>query len=88
MTAAQKENLIESLKAWVFPIVLAGLMALVQMQYSNIVTDLKEVKVFIQKSDRNQALYEREFQYLQKKIEEHERWLEGIDKELYGRGKR
>lgn len=78
-------NILDSIKAWVFPLLLAAFGGLLQLQYNSIVSDMKEIKAFIQKSDRDHALYERDILYLTKKIEEHERWLEEVDNALYKR---
>ncbi|MBX2927004.1 MAG: hypothetical protein KF852_04150 [Saprospiraceae bacterium] len=84
-TQQQTHNVIDTIKSWLFPLLLAGLGTMVQLQYNSISADMKDMKLKLEKMDKDQALSAREFNYIDKKLNEHERWLEQLDDFLYKR---
>ena len=77
----QQDKTIEQIKSWLFPLLLAVLGGLLQMQYSGISDQLDNLNNTIQKIDKEAVVNARDGQYLQKKIEEHERWLDDLDQQ-------
>lgn len=77
--------MIETIKAWLFPLLLAGLGTMLQLQYSAISADMKDMKLKLEKMDKDQALSAREFNYIDKKLTEHEKWLEQLDDHMFKR---
>jgi len=87
MSEAQKEQMISAVKAWAFPLLMAAFMALVQSQYTRLLDDMKLVTEYIQKAERTGAEAGKDIMYLNKKVEEHERWLEELDRTIFPRKK-
>jgi hypothetical protein len=78
-------SVIDSIKAWLFPLLLAGIGAMVQINYASISADMKELKVKMEELAKSQAVNVRDFNYIEKKLNEHEKWLEQLDATIYKR---
>lgn len=69
MTTQQKDDAMQSVKNWLFPILFSGMLGLIQFQYAGITNDIKELKTTMQTVLTMQAVYTRDVTYLQKEID-------------------
>ena len=79
MTTQQKGNIVENLKAYLFPSLASVLFGLLWMQYQKIETGIDDISTSIQKIEKVQVSDAKDIEYLRAKIGEHERWLDDID---------
>lgn len=82
MTAATKDNILSGIERWIAPLLIALVGFFAQLQLSDIRSDIKEVKVFMIEVKAQNAVLERDIQYLQKKVDEHEDWLDNLDRRI------
>lgn len=80
-------NVMSVLLQWITPILVGLLAFFAQVQYADIRTELKELKAYASDMKAGYAVQVREIQYLQKKLEDHERWLEDLEKVNRGRNR-
>lgn len=82
MTATTKDNIVSGIERWIAPILIALVGFFAQLQLSDIRSDQKEIKAFIVEAKAQNAVLQRDIQYLQKKVEEHEDWLDDLDRRI------
>ena len=82
MTAQQKEQTFGFIQQWITPLLIALVGFLGQVQFSDIRNDLKEMKAFMTEAKSQNAVLQRDIMYLERKIEEHEKWLDDLDKKV------
>lgn len=82
MTAATKDNIVSGIERWIAPILIALVGFFAQLQLSDIRSDQKEIKAFIVETKAQNAVLQRDVEYLQKKIDEHEKWLDDLDQKV------
>lgn len=80
MTQQSKETM-NTIYQWATPFLIALVGFFAQLQLSDIRAELKELKVANTEYKASTAVILRDIQYLQRKIDEHERWLDELDKE-------
>lgn len=79
MTVEQKEDAMAAVKQWLFPILFAGVISLIQYQYSGIHTDIKELKKNVQELVTLHAVYNRDLDYIQKDLENLKKRVDRIE---------
>lgn len=79
MTNEQKDDAMQSVKNWLFPLLVSGMLGLIQFQYAGITNDIKELKTTMQSVLTMQAVYTRDVAYQQKEIEAIKKRLEKME---------
>lgn len=79
MTNEQKDDAMQSVKNWLFPILFSGMLGLIQFQYAGITNDIKELKTTMQSVLTMQAVYTRDVDYLQKEIDAIKKRIEKFE---------
>jgi len=79
MTTAEKEDAMQAVRAWLFPMLFTGVISLLQYQYSGIHSDIKDLKKIVQELVTLQAVYNRDLDYLQKDVDALRKRLDRIE---------
>jgi hypothetical protein len=79
MTTQQKDDAMQAVKNWLFPVMFSGMLGLIQYQYAGITNDIKELKTTMQSVLTMQAVYTRDVTYLQKEIDAIKKRIEKFE---------
>ena len=82
MTTSKETSIQNAVKTWLFPIALTALFGLLKFDIQKMLSDVDNIKEAVITLSKNEVGYGRDIEYTKIKLQEHEQWLDELDKRI------